>query len=43
MMIEEHYQIQIKDEESGGTLDHVATNVTVRKLAEIVVKQKTNE
>ena len=40
MMVEEAYQVQINDEEIGGTLDHVATNLTVRKLADIVVKKK---
>jgi acyl carrier protein len=39
MMVEEAYQVEIKDEEVGGTLDHVATNLTVRKLAELVVKR----
>jgi acyl carrier protein len=42
MMVEEAYQVEVKDEEVGGTLDHVATNLTVRKLTDIVVKQKGN-
>ena len=40
MMVEETYKIEIKDEEVGGTLDHVATNLTVRKLTGIVVQKK---
>ena len=39
MMVEEAYKVEIRDEEVGGELDHVATNLTVRKLAGIVVKQ----
>ena len=39
MKVEEAYKVEIKDEEVGGALDHVATNVTVRRLADIVVKQ----
>lgn len=38
MMVEEAYRVEIKDEEVGGALD-TATNLTVRKLADIVVKQ----
>ena len=39
MMVEEAYKVEIKDEEVGGALDQVATNVTVRKLAGNVVKR----
>lgn len=40
MMVEEAYKVEIKDEEVVGTLDDEATDLTVRKLADIVVKQK---
>ena len=43
MKVEEAYQVEIKDEEVGGALDHVATNLTARKLADIVVIQKRNK
>ena len=39
MMVEEAFQVEIKDDEVGGTLDNVVTNLTVRKLADIVVKR----
>lgn len=40
MMVEEAYKIEIKDEELGVTLDHVAGTLTVRKLADIVIRKK---
>ena len=39
MMVEAAYNVEIKDEEVGGALDHVPTNVTVRRLAATVVRQ----
>lgn len=41
LTVEEAYDIEIKDEELGGTLEEVTTKLTVRRLADIVNRRKS--
>ena len=41
MSIEETYKIEIKDEELGSTLEDMKKELTVRKLADIVLKKRS--
>jgi acyl carrier protein len=39
LRVEEAYNIEIKDEELGGTLDDVTQDLTTRRLVDIVIKR----
>lgn len=41
LTVEDAYDIEISDEEIGGTVEQVTRELTVRKLADIVVKKRS--